>query len=107
MHLVAEQALRQAARRHLSATGDITAWRAVAKDARWRSFDDVKQVFGDAEQVGDYVIFRIHRKRYRLVTIIHYPGQSKDKTREGHIWIRSFLNNEQFSDPANWEKGAL
>ncbi len=107
MHIVTQQRLKQAAEKYPDAARQVAAWRAIAIEARWRSFDDVKHVFTDADQVGDYVVFGIGGNRYRLVTIIQFPGETKDRAAEGHIWIRSFLNNRQYGDPANWNKGVL
>jgi mRNA interferase HigB len=75
MHVVTEKHLKEAAKQYPGAAAQIAAWRAIARDARWRSFIDLQQVFSDADRVGDYVIFNIGRNRYRLVTIIHYSRE--------------------------------
>jgi mRNA interferase HigB len=107
MHLVSQKHLKEAAERYPDAAKQIAAWRSVAKDGRWRSFDDVHQVFADVDRVRDHIVFRIHNHRYRLVTVIQYPREAADKTAQGHIWIRSFLSEKQYADSANWNKGVL
>ncbi|MGD0368364.1 MAG: type II toxin-antitoxin system HigB family toxin [Acidobacteriaceae bacterium] len=107
MHVVTEKHLKEAAKQYPGAAAQIAAWRAIARDARWRSFIDLQQVFSDADRVGDYVIFNIGRNRYRLVTIIHYSREPEGGTAEGHIWIRSFLTNKQYENAANWDKGVV
>jgi mRNA interferase HigB len=107
MHVVTEKYLKEATERYPGAAAQIAAWRAIAKDGRWRSFIDLQQVFADANRVGDYVVFKLGRNRYRLVTIIHYAREAEGGPAEGHIWIRSFLTNQQYEHAANWDKGVV
>jgi mRNA interferase HigB len=114
MHVVTGKYLKEAADRFPDAAKQIAAWRSVAKDAQWRTPDDVKVTFADTNFVGDYVVFPIHQDHvilpthqqgYRLVTTIHYSRQLDGRVAEGHIWVRSFLTHKQYENTANWEKG--
>jgi len=105
MHVVTEKHLNQAMEQYPDAAKEITAWRKIAKAARWRNLVDVRHVFNDADAVREYVIFNIRGNRYRLVTIIHYSRQKDNRITEGHIYIRSFLTHRQYDNPANWDKG--
>jgi mRNA interferase HigB len=107
MHVVTEKHLKEAAEQYPGAAAQVAAWRAIARDGHWRSFIDLQQVFADADCVGDYVVFKIHRNRYRLVTIIHYSRRPEGETAEGHIWIRSFLTDKQYENAGNWDKGVV
>ena len=107
MHVVGTKHLKDAAARFPDAAKPIAAWRAIARESHWRTFDDVRQVFADAESAGEYVVFRIHQDRYRLVTTIHYPPATDGKLGEGHIWIRSLLTQKQFENTARWDEGDL
>ena len=88
-----------------AATKQIMAWRKIAKAARWRNFEEVRQVFKDADNVKGYVIFNVRQNRYRLVTIVHYSRVKDGRATEGHIYIRSFLTHKHYEDAANWDKG--
>jgi mRNA interferase HigB len=61
---------------HLPNRGDseeqLKAWHAIAKDASWNHFADVKAQFGSASAVGARVVFNIAGNKYRLVTYINY-----------------------------------
>ena len=116
MHVVTGKYLKEAVDRFPSAAKQIVAWRSIAKEAQWHSPGDVKVTFDDVDCVGDYVIFTIHKnyvilpvhqEGYRLVTTIHYSRESDGRIAEGHIWIRSFLTNKQYENPANWDKGVV
>jgi mRNA interferase HigB len=107
MHVVTEKYLKEAAEQYPGAAAPIAAWRAIAKDGRWRNFSDLQRVFADADRVDDFVVFRIGRNRYRLITIIHYGREAGGGTAKGHIWIRSFLTSQQYENAANWDKGVV
>lgn len=105
MHIVTTKHLSEAAEQYQDAAKEIQAWRQIAKNARWRNFMEVRQVFRDADEIGGYVIFNIRHNRYRLVTIIHYSREKDGGITEGHIYVRSFLTHRQYDNPANWDKG--
>lgn len=50
----------------------LKSWYAVAREASWNHFADVKQQFRSASAVGDRVVFNIAGNKYRLVTYINY-----------------------------------
>ncbi|MGC2299468.1 MAG: type II toxin-antitoxin system HigB family toxin [Acidobacteriaceae bacterium] len=107
MHVVTGKYLKEAVDRFPAAAKQTAAWRSVARDARWCSPADVKNIFADADFNGEYATFRIHQGQYRLVTTIHYSRQQNGRIAEGHIWIRSFLTEKQYENTANWDKGVV
>jgi mRNA interferase HigB len=50
----------------------LKAWHAIAKEASWNHFAEVKEQFRNASAVGDRVVFNIAGNKYRLVTYINY-----------------------------------
>jgi mRNA interferase HigB len=50
----------------------LKAWYAVAREASWKHFADVKDQFRSASAVGDRVVFNVAGNKYRLVTYINY-----------------------------------
>ena len=50
----------------------LRAWYAIAKEASWEHFAQLKKQFGSASAVGDRVVFNIGGNKYRLVTYINY-----------------------------------
>jgi mRNA interferase HigB len=105
MHVVTRKHLARAEEQYPDAARAISAWFRVAREARWRNFVDVRQVFKDADNADGYVIFNIRQNRYRLVTIIHYAREKEGHVTMGHIYIRSFLTHRQYDNRANWDKG--
>ena len=50
----------------------LKAWYAIAKEADWGNFAEVKEQFRSASAVGDRVVFNIAGNKYRLVTWINF-----------------------------------
>ncbi len=105
MHVVTRKHLIEAENQYPDAAKEIRAWNKIAKEVRWRSFLEVRQVFKDADAVDGYVVFNIRQNRYRLITIIHYSREKDGRVTEGHIYIRSFLTHKEYDNKSSWEKG--
>ena len=66
-------------RRH---AGAFEAWFKLARKARWRSFQDVRALFGQTDVARDTAsqrtatIFDIGGNKYRIITLIDYLRQT-------------------------------
>ena len=105
MHVITRKHLVAAEEQYPEAAREIRAWYRIAKEARWRTLLEVRQVFKDADDVEGYVIFNIRQNRYRLVTIIHYSREKEGRITQGHIYIRAFLAHREYDNKANWDTG--
>jgi mRNA-degrading endonuclease HigB of HigAB toxin-antitoxin module len=38
-------------------------------------FDELRDTFPSADKVGKWIIFNIRATKYRLITVIHFPGR--------------------------------
>lgn len=106
MHVVTRKHLAAAEKQFPDAAKEIRAWFKLVKQARWRNFMEVRQIFKDADEVDGYVIFNIRQNRYRLVTIIHYARLREGRITQGHVYVRSILTHRQYDNRANWDKGS-
>jgi mRNA interferase HigB len=53
-----------------------SAWYHEARKAEWRSPQDIREKYKDADFIGDEtVVFNICWNRYRLVARVWFPGQ--------------------------------
>ena len=50
----------------------LKAWYAIAKEASWQHFAQIKAQFRSASAVGDRTVFNIAGNKYRLVTYVNY-----------------------------------
>ena len=81
MIVVSRKRLRDFWRKHPDARNALLLWERRVKAADWQTYNDVKQDFGDADQVGDErIVFNIRGNHYRLVAIV--------KIRNHRVYIR-------------------
>jgi mRNA interferase HigB len=104
VHIVTRKHLHGAMQQHPDAANEIKAWVVIVREVRWRNFPEVRGTFKDADNVKGYVIFNIRQNRYRLVTVIHYAKTTNEKRTQGHVYIRSFLTQKEYDNPANWDR---
>jgi mRNA interferase HigB len=77
VRIISRRRLREFWIKHPRAEASLRRWEQVVQDADWRTFADVRNTFGDADQVmvasGEtVVVFNIAGNHYRLVTSIKY-----------------------------------
>lgn len=71
MIVVSRKKLRKFWQKHSDAQNALLLWEQRVKAANWQTFNDLKQDFGDADQVGDErIVFNIRGNHYRLVAIV-------------------------------------
>jgi mRNA interferase HigB len=104
VHLVTRKHLRDATESYPDAANEIQAWIVIVKAVRWHNFNEVRQVFKDADSVNDYVVFDFRKNRYRLITVIHYAKTKDEQKTEGHVYVRSFLTHKEYDNPNNWDR---
>jgi mRNA interferase HigB len=77
MQVVAKRTLIQFWRRHPDAEMPLGMWWAIADKAEWTSPQDIRDVFGTADFVGDNrVVFDIGGNKYRLIVHVAYKHKS-------------------------------
>jgi mRNA interferase HigB len=104
MNLVTRKHLHEAMQQYPDAADEIKVWVGIVELVRWNNFAELRAFFPDADYVDGYVIFKIRRNRYRLITVIHYAKALDGKQTVGHIYIRSFLTHKQYDNPGNWDR---
>jgi mRNA interferase HigB len=72
MRLIAIKNLRNEAYRYPDAKKAVETWYLVVKNAAWSNLEDIRQVYRDAEAVGNFTIFNIKGNNYRLIVGINY-----------------------------------
>jgi mRNA interferase HigB len=98
MRIVSRKPLKDFSRKHPVAKTPLDAWYQEAKAAEWRSFADIKGLYGSADVVaGNRVIFNIGGNKYRLVVKIAY--------RTGAAYIKFIGTHKEYDkiDPTTIE----
>lgn len=104
VHIVTRKHLKKACECYPDAANEIQAWVGIVEAVRWHNFNEVREVFTDADSVNDYVVFDFRNNRYRLITVIHYAKTIGAKETEGHVYIRSFLTHKEYNNRNNWDR---
>ena len=94
MRLIAIKNLRANACRYPDAKKAVKTWYLVVKNAAWSSLEDVREVYRDAESVGNFTIFNIKGNNYRLIVGINYVKQ--------RAYFKFFLTHAEY-DKDYWK----
>jgi mRNA interferase HigB len=76
---------------------ETITWYRTARASRWRSLEDVRRSFPDADQVNSVLIFNIRGNRYRLIVTEVFS--------ENKIYLKALLTHKEY-DRKEWLKWA-
>ena len=93
MRIIAKSRLMAQAAVHGDCIKQVTDWYNVARKARWRSLNEVRQTFSSADLVGDKTVFNVKGNDYRLIVHIRYDT--------GIIYIKQLLTHAAY-DKGSW-----
>ncbi len=100
MVIVTRRHLEQAAATYKDAATELTAWAIIVSKVRWKSFEEVRASFPDADAARGFIVFNVRHNLYRLITHIHYAKDDPNKgSTRGHCYIRSFLTHAEYNNP--------
>lgn len=94
MHLISIRNLRQMATRYPDAQQQIEDWYNIVRKTDWSNLEEVRQIYRDAEAVGNFTVFNIKGNRYRLIVDIDYES--------GTIYFKYFLTHAEY-DKDRWK----
>ena len=72
MRAISRKRLEEFWQKHADAEGQLKAWYRIAEKAEWKSFPDVRSVYGSADRVGDCYVFNVRGDSYRLIVRFLY-----------------------------------
>ena len=94
MRLIAIKNLKANACRYPDAKKAVETWYLVVKNAAWSNLEDVREVYRDAESVGNFTVFNIKGNNYRLIVGINYVKQ--------RAYFKFFLTHAEY-DKDYWK----
>jgi mRNA interferase HigB len=73
MVVISKSILNQYCESHADACEALQTWFQIVKQADWARFQDIKNMFGATDYVGDdRYVFNIRGNRYRLVALVFF-----------------------------------
>lgn len=94
MNTLTLKKIRKFVSAHPDSNSSLRSWYKMARQARWRNLAEVRQVYPNADLVGNYTVFNIRGNHYRLIAEINYQFQQ--------ILIREILTHEEY-DKDKWK----
>jgi mRNA interferase HigB len=94
MHLISIRNLRTIAAQYPDALKQIEDWYTTVKKSDWQSLPDIRQIYRDADAVGNFVVFNIKGNNYRLIVGIDYVDQT--------VYFKYFLTHAEY-DKDKWK----
>jgi len=99
VHIISRKTLKGAAKRLSGSRIGLDTWFQIAKKARWRSLEDIRETYRSADgvTVGDktYTVFNIGGNKFRLIVKIEYHRQE--------IYIKQVLTHSEYNK-GDWKK---
>lgn len=73
MVIISKTMLLHFARLHPTAAAALNSWYAIAAEANWQNFNEVRTTFNSVDAVGnDRYVFNIKGNDFRLAAMIHF-----------------------------------
>jgi mRNA interferase HigB len=94
MHLISIRNLRVDTARHPDVKKQVNDWYTTVSKANWKNLEDVRQIYRDAEAVGNFTVFNIKGNDYRLIVGIDYENQT--------VYYKYFLTHAEY-DKDRWK----
>jgi mRNA interferase HigB len=95
MHVISAKKLREFWTVHRDAESPLRSWLRVAEHADWNKFEDIRETYAHASQVGKFTIFNIGGNKYRLVVVVHFD--------RGKLYVRHVLTHAEY-DEDKWKE---
>lgn len=76
MRVIARKTLKEFWKAHRDSEEQLTEWYNVVSSARWNSPHDVKNIYPNADNIGNNrMVFNICHNKYRLIVVFRYNIQ--------------------------------
>ncbi|MDQ2900389.1 MAG: type II toxin-antitoxin system HigB family toxin [Acidobacteriota bacterium] len=89
MTIVSRKTLTEAARKHPDLEVPLDVWYRTAKSAKWRSLDEIRKTWANADCVKGRTVFNIKGNNYRLIVGIQHESQA--------IFIEHVLTHAEYN----------
>jgi mRNA interferase HigB len=95
MHIISRKRLLEFAKKHPDCSAALESWYRIVKRSDFNSFDELRQTFPSADNVGNLTVFNIGGNKVRLIAAIHYNTH--------RVYIRHVLTHKEY-DRRSWRK---
>ena len=89
MNVISLTSIRRYAALHADAADELLRWNKAASNTVWRSLNDVRLQFPDADQYKTLLIFNIRHNYYRLIVKVDYRAKL--------LMVKEFLTHKEYT----------
>jgi mRNA interferase HigB len=97
VNVISSAAIKRYAALHTDAAEELLRWNRAASHALWRDFNEVRQLFPDADQYKSLLIFNIRHNYDRLIVKADYRAKL--------LLVKEFLTHKEYMR-GGWKKWA-
>ncbi len=72
--MISRKAVREFSKIHPDALASLSNWYVIARKAAWKTFAELREDFGNADQVGRRTVFNVGGNKYRLIARVNYKS---------------------------------
>jgi mRNA interferase HigB len=72
----------------------LKAWYRIVRSEAWQNLEEVREIYRDAEAVGNFTVFNIKGNKYRLIVSINDEKQ--------RVYYKYFLTHAEY-DKNKWK----
>jgi mRNA interferase HigB len=89
MHLISIRNLRRDVARYPDVQAPIEDWYNIVRKTEWENLEQVREIYRNAEAVGNFTVFNIKGNKYRLIVDIDYES--------GTVYYKYFLTHADYN----------
>jgi mRNA interferase HigB len=87
--------LDKAKRTHRDLTSPVATWLMIAREARWRNLNELRQTWRNTDSVQGKTIFNIKGNKYRLIAMVNYASQT--------IVVKALMTHAEYNE-GGWNR---
>lgn len=73
MNILSLDKIEKFIRKHANARSSLLSWLAIAQEAKWEKFQDIRNQFNSAKNLeSGRVVFKISGNNFRLVVVVKF-----------------------------------
>lgn len=92
MHVITRRKLLEFVSDHQDAEAALDTWYRTASRATWKTFDELRRTYPQADYVAPYTVFNVRGNHYRLIAEIYYDDQT--------LLVRHVLTHVEYDEGA-------
>jgi mRNA interferase HigB len=87
--VISRKAIREFGKTHPDSVPSLSNWFQITRRASWRTFSELREDFGSADQVGRRTVFNIAGNKFRLIARVNFQT--------GRVFILHIMKHSEYA----------